>query len=102
MVEAMVVLEMIVGVELGSPRFCWIGAANGVGVIPVGFGDEVPVAFAVGDCQVSSGRVVDVDFGASAQAENGGDGGKEFTKLAVAEGDWLGAMCCPGLAGHGF
>ena len=102
MVEAMVVLEMIVGVELGSPRFCWIGAANGVGVIPVGFGDEVSVAFAVGDCQVSSGRVVDVDFGASAQAENGGDGGKEFTKLSEAEGDRLSVSRCPGLAGHGF
>lgn len=89
MVEAVVVVEMIVGVELGSPRFCRIRAANGVGVVPVGFGDEVSVAFAIGDGQVSSSRVVDVDFGASAQAADGGDGGEHFTKLTEGHGDWF-------------
>lgn len=45
---------------------------------------------------------MDVDFGASAQAANGGDSGKQFTKLMEGDGDWLGMMCYPRLADHGF
>ncbi len=102
MVETMIFMEMVAGVELGCPWFCWIGAANRVGVVPVRFSDEISVTFAIDDSQISFGRIVDVDFGASAQAENGGDGGKELTKLSEAEGDRLSVSRCPGLHGDGF
>ena len=102
MVETMVVLEMIVGIEVGSPWFCLIGAAYGDGVVPVRFSDEISVTFAIDDSQISSCRIMDVDFGPAAQAENGADGGKELAKLSEAEGDWLGVMRSLRFASDGF
>ena len=92
MVETMIFMEMVAGVELGCPWFCWIGAANRVGVVPVGFGDVISVTFAIDDSQISSGRIVNVDFGAASQAINRSDRGKQFTKLTEGDGDWAIAM----------
>ena len=88
MVEAMVFMEMVAGVELGCPWFCWIGAANRVGMNPVRFSDEISVTFAIDDSQISSGRIVNVDFGSTSQAINRSDRGKQFTKLTEGDGDW--------------
>lgn len=65
-IEAMVVLEMVVVVELRSPLICRMRAAYGVCGVPVGFSDEVSIAFAVDNGQVCAGWIVNVDFGATA------------------------------------
>ena len=83
MIEAMVVLKMIVVVELGSPRICWIGPANGVGVIPISLCNMVSDASAVDDRQMTSCWIVDVDFCPAAESGDGADGGKKLAELFV-------------------
>ncbi len=102
MVNSVVVLEMIVGVELGCPWFCWVGAANGVGMNPVGFRYVISFTFAIDNTEVSTRWIMDVDFGTATQAINRSDRGKHFTKLTEGDGDWTISMRSLRVASDGF